>query len=294
MAAPPGGRSPGLPLGLVAAGRLSGSSQDTQLAHFLLSSRSVTPCGLCRFDICFLLRSSCAVFFCSLSRAHFHLFSHSGQVSCSLLDRAPFPSPEVYFVCRCAALRVFCIASRFVQQSRWLLQRLSAVFFLLLTRRNHLDSDVDGHVSPGASILQLAAALDDVLNPSKEGQSWILLWDLASIHASEATLVAMKAGLSRNRGGANCAPTAATSSKLPSQTDDEGADDAPMPDAPPEPELLDMPPAPSVCTPGHDEPCTKKTCPCPGFPAFMAKKECFRAFSGEIGRPMASNGVHSR
>ena len=28
-------------------------------------------------------------------------------------------------------------------------------------------------------------------------------------------------------------------------TDDEGADDAPMPDAPPEPELIDMPPAPA-------------------------------------------------
>ena len=31
------------------------------------------------------------------------------------------------------------------------------------------------------------------MNPSKEGQSWILLWDMASIHASEATLAAMKA-----------------------------------------------------------------------------------------------------
>ena len=28
-------------------------------------------------------------------------------------------------------------------------------------------------------------------------------------------------------------------------TDDEGEDDAPMPDAPPEPELIDMPPAPA-------------------------------------------------
>ena len=40
------------------------------------------------------------------------------------------------------------------------------------------------------TILQLAASLDDVMNPSKEGQSWILLWDM---HASEATLAAMKA-----------------------------------------------------------------------------------------------------
>ena len=43
------------------------------------------------------------------------------------------------------------------------------------------------------TILQLAASLDDVMNPSKEGQSWILLWDMASIHASEATLAATKA-----------------------------------------------------------------------------------------------------
>ena len=55
MAAPPGGHGPGLPLDLVAAGHLSGSSQDTRhkLAHFLLSSRSVTPCGLCRFAFLF-------------------------------------------------------------------------------------------------------------------------------------------------------------------------------------------------------------------------------------------------
>ena len=43
------------------------------------------------------------------------------------------------------------------------------------------------------TILQLAATLDNVLNPSKEGQTWILVWDMASIHASEATLAAMKA-----------------------------------------------------------------------------------------------------
>ena len=42
------------------------------------------------------------------------------------------------------------------------------------------------------TILQFAASLDDVINPSKEGQSWILLWDMASIHASEGTMTAMK------------------------------------------------------------------------------------------------------
>ena len=40
---------------------------------------------------------------------------------------------------------------------------------------------------------QLVAALDDVLNPGWDQQAWILLWDLASIHGSEATLAAMKA-----------------------------------------------------------------------------------------------------
>ena len=43
------------------------------------------------------------------------------------------------------------------------------------------------------TLLQLAATLDNVLNPGREGQSWILLWDMASIHASEATLAAMRA-----------------------------------------------------------------------------------------------------
>ena len=43
------------------------------------------------------------------------------------------------------------------------------------------------------TILQLIATLDNVLNPGKEGQAWILLWDMASIHASEATLAAMRA-----------------------------------------------------------------------------------------------------
>ena len=42
------------------------------------------------------------------------------------------------------------------------------------------------------SILQLVAALDDVLNPGWEGQPWILLWDMASVHASGATLAAMR------------------------------------------------------------------------------------------------------
>ena len=42
------------------------------------------------------------------------------------------------------------------------------------------------------TILQRAATLDGVLNPGREGQSWILLCDMASIHASDATLGAMR------------------------------------------------------------------------------------------------------
>ena len=191
------------------------------------------------------------------------------------------------------------------------------------------------------TLLQLIATLDGVLNPGREGQSWILLWDMASIHASEATLAAMKAafphvvlcflppqstsylqpcdvavfrsfksciqtqasatlaravldgsfeGLAMNKAwrrqssaewaaraiadiladdGAfrdaveeaaalhsrddlfarHIAPDPAEEGPpmwaMAEETDDEGEDDAPMPDAPPEPELIDMPPAPA-------------------------------------------------
>ena len=43
------------------------------------------------------------------------------------------------------------------------------------------------------TLLQLTATLHNVLNPSKEGPTWILLWEIARIHASEATLAARKA-----------------------------------------------------------------------------------------------------
>ena len=202
------------------------------------------------------------------------------------------------------------------------------------------------------TLLQLTATLEGVLNPGREGQSWILLWDMASIHASEATLAAMKAafphvvlcflppqstsylqpcfrsfksciqtqasatlaravldgsfdGLAMNKAwrrqssaewasravadilaenkawstgwrqlrahndGAfrdaveeaaalhsrddlfarHIAPDPAEEGPpmwaMAEETDDEGEDDAPMPDAPPEPELIDMPPAPA-------------------------------------------------
>ena len=40
-----------------------------------------------------------------------------------------------------------------------------------------------------------AHGLDNVLNPSREGQAWILLRDMACIHASEGTLAAMRAAV---------------------------------------------------------------------------------------------------
>ena len=43
------------------------------------------------------------------------------------------------------------------------------------------------------ALLQLTATVDNVLNPSREGQAWIVLWYMASIHATEASLAAMRA-----------------------------------------------------------------------------------------------------
>ena len=41
------------------------------------------------------------------------------------------------------------------------------------------------------TLLQLTATLDNVLNPSREGQAFILLWDMAFIHAIDRTLAAL-------------------------------------------------------------------------------------------------------
>ena len=43
------------------------------------------------------------------------------------------------------------------------------------------------------TLLQLTAILDNVLNPSRDGQAWILLLVMASSHASADTLAAMRA-----------------------------------------------------------------------------------------------------
>ena len=55
-------------------------------------------------------------------------------------------------------------------------------------RTHHVTSE--NGWSTTATILQFAATLDNVLHPNKEGQAWILLWGMASIHPSEATLTA--------------------------------------------------------------------------------------------------------
>ena len=56
---------------------------------------------------------------------------------------------------------------------------------------HHVTSE-NGWAITATTILQFTATLDKVLNLSKELQAWILLWDTASIHASEGTMTAMK------------------------------------------------------------------------------------------------------
>ena len=113
------------------------------------------------------------------------------------------------------------------------------------------------------TILQLAATLDDVMSPSKEGQAWILLWDMARILASEATLAAVKAAFPHV---VLCFPPRSTSHACHSPDDlfsrhiepepapedpvdwamaeaSDDEDDAPMPD------LIDMPLAPASARP---------------------------------------------
>ena len=60
-----------------------------------------------------------------------------------------------------------------------------------LGRTHHVTSE-NGWATT-TTILQLTATPDNVLNLSKEGEAWILVWGMASIHASEATLTAMRA-----------------------------------------------------------------------------------------------------
>ena len=59
-----------------------------------------------------------------------------------------------------------------------------------LERTHHVTSE--NGCATTTTLLQLTATLDNVLNPRREGQAWILLWDMASIHASADTLAAMR------------------------------------------------------------------------------------------------------
>ena len=161
-------------------------------------------------------------------------------------------------------------------------------------RTHHVTSE-NGWAVTTTTLLQLTATLNNVLNLSKEGQAWILLWDTASIHASEGTMTAMKekflhvvlcflpprstsqawtTGLRPLRAHSDAhfkeavaeaaalhsrdelfakhiepepAPEDAVDWAMAEASDDE--DDAPMPDAPLEPELIDMPPAPASAPP---------------------------------------------
>ena len=58
--------------------------------------------------------------------------------------------------------------------------------------RTHLVTSENGWATT-TTLLQLAATVDDVMKLGKEGQAWIFLWDMASIHASVSTLAAMRA-----------------------------------------------------------------------------------------------------
>ena len=159
---------------------------------------------------------------------------------------------------------------------------------LLEERTRHVTSDNNWAIT-ATTILQFTATLDNVLNPSKEGEAWILLWDMASIHAIEGTMTAMKEKFPRVvlcflppqstsqawttgwrplRAHSDApfkeavaeavalhsrdelfakhiepepAPVDPVDWAMAEASDDD--DDAPMPDAPPEPEMIDMPPA---------------------------------------------------
>ena len=97
------------------------------------------------------------------------------------------------------------------------------------------------------------AALDNVLNPGREGQSW---WPAS--HASEATL-GRHAGHIPSRLARVPPATKARRTYSPATWPSSAASRAasrrrraprlPTPDAPPEPELIDMPPAPASAPP---------------------------------------------
>ena len=95
---------------------------------------------------CFVFECSRARFVCSESAVFLSVHPCAiigvGGRGILLSIGALFPSPEVHFVCRCAALRFF-LCEQFVQYCRRFLQRRARRLFLSLRRRNHLVSDVD-------------------------------------------------------------------------------------------------------------------------------------------------------
>ena len=72
-----------------------------------------------------------------------------------------------------------------------LIEQAAKTDAVLQERTHHVTSE-NGWAITATTILQFIATLDNVLNLSKELQAWILLWDTASIHASEGTMTAMK------------------------------------------------------------------------------------------------------
>ena len=74
-----------------------------------------------------------------------------------------------------------------------LIEQAAKTDAVLPEERTHHVTSENGWANT-TTLLQLAATLDDVMNPSKEGQeAWILPWDMVSIHASVDTLAAVRA-----------------------------------------------------------------------------------------------------
>ena len=73
-----------------------------------------------------------------------------------------------------------------------LIEQATKTDAVLPEERTHHVTSENGWAITATTFLQFIATLDNVLNLSKELQAWILLWDTASIHASEGTMTVMK------------------------------------------------------------------------------------------------------
>ena len=56
-----------------------------------------------------------------------------------------------------------------------LIEQAAKTDAVLLEERTHHDTSENGWAITATTILQFTATLDNVLNPSKEGEAWILL-----------------------------------------------------------------------------------------------------------------------